>query len=183
LPLINYSRALVRPDDGICDPGNSYRVKPDFALLRGASATTKHDFKKAACWLNIGATQGDARSQGMLAFLLYQGKGVDRDYRQAFAWAEKGAAQKDIFGDMVLSELYREGKGVAPDAQKSAYWAKQAADQRSNRLWALLDTKSASGLTPRQVIGAGLAAFGAVMESIDEDGRRLDCTEHPNTYR
>ncbi len=123
------ARASARPDDIPCDSGNSYGVKADFALVRGAAAVIQQkDYKKGACWLTIGAAQGQAKSQSLLAYLFYAGSGVEQNDKEAFAWAQKSAEQKDIFGEMILSALYEEGKGVTPDAQKSAYWAVQARD-------------------------------------------------------
>jgi len=162
-------RVTVHADDAPCDAENSSRTDGWYAYVRGSDAIARQkDYAKGACWFSASATQGDARAQGMLAYLFYNGKGVDRDYQQAFQWAQKSAAEKNIFGENLLSTLYKEGKGVAPDPRKAAYWSRQAADQRNSQIWSRLDERSPSGFTPRQAIGLAISTF----EALDQDSQR-----------
>jgi len=165
------SRANVRADDIACDSGNSYHVTANFALIRGASALIEmKDARKAVCWLTIGATQGNARAESMLAYLLYTGNGATQDYTQAFAWAQKSAAQKDALGEIMLSALYQVGNGITPDEQQSRYWAAQAGNLKPDQIWSLLNAKTPSGFTPLDAIRGVL---GLVVESDQVRYRRL----------
>ena len=160
---VPFMRVTVGPDDVPCDAENSSRTTPWYAHKRAQLAIVQQkDYSKAACWFRVSAIQGDAGSQGQLAYLLYDGKGVGRDYKESFAWAQKSAAQQDMFGELVLSTLYKEGKGVAPDPEKAAYWSRQVAAQKSNRMWSRLNEKTPSGLTPLQAIGLAFGTFLAV---------------------
>ena len=117
------ARASVHADDIPCDTGNSYRVTPGYAFLRGRSAIREqNDFSKAACWFHAAAIQGDARSQGVLAYMLSEAPGVAHDYAQAFAWAEKSAAQDDFLGEIALGVMYHYGQGTPANPEKAQHW-------------------------------------------------------------
>lgn len=80
------------------------------------------DMSNAACWLRIGATQGDAEAQGMLASILYRGIGVPVNLPEAAIWAEKSSAQNYFLGEHVLALMYASGNGKPKDSAKAAFW-------------------------------------------------------------
>jgi len=154
-------RAGWGPEDVPCDDANSYRVTRNWAFLRGAVAIAQKNPSASVCWLHAAATLGHVRSQGLLAARFFDGSGVEQDFKQAFTWAQRAAQQHDLLGESLVAAMYKEGKGVTADPGLAAYWSAQAANQRSDKLWSMLDTKSPSGFTPREVIGAALSTFGS----------------------
>lgn len=153
-------RATPGAYDLPCGPDNKWHTDGWYAFARGrVAASDRKDFGNAACWFRIAANQGEPRAEGMLAYLLYEGKGTDRDYPQAFSWAQKSAEQKDMFGEMVLATLYKEGKGTPADPQKAAYWNREIADQKSSQMWARMNQASPLGISPLQAIGMAFSLF------------------------
>jgi hypothetical protein len=144
------------PDDAPCDPENSSHTQSVYAFFRGQVAFKAQDYKKAVCWIRVGAVLGDAQSQGVLAILLHEGVGTSKDFPQAFSWAQKSATQNNIVGETILAELYQKGDGTAADAKKAEFWrgAARVAERRKNeQQWgALLNTPTASGLTGMDAI-------------------------------
>lgn len=63
------------------------------------------DSDRAAHYTRIGAEAGDARLQGWLASMYYQGRGVPEDRISAAMWASLAAAEGDPFGEQINQVL------------------------------------------------------------------------------
>jgi hypothetical protein len=162
--------------DLACDDRNSNHVARFFALARGRMANAEHDSDTAKCWLVIGADQGYAPAQSMLAaVLLQQPAPSNADYTLAFQMATKSAQQGDIAGELELASLYREGSGTPRDLQKAQFWTQRAQQSKAAAQWKLWNTGVFLGLTPLDVAGLALKATNAVVADIDEGGLRFSC--------
>lgn len=118
-----WSRTVAKADDVPCDDANSFHVTGPYAALRGRDAiTTQQDWTKAACWFHAGAVQGEPKSQGIFAYLVYEGKGVKASEKEAFSWAQKSAEQGDMFGEFLLGDMYAHGLGTVANAKLGGYW-------------------------------------------------------------
>ena len=154
--------------DLACDAQNSFHVQRLPAWMRGKQAASEQDYKAARCWLTIGADQGSAPAQSLLAALLIEGRGsAAPDYQSAFALASKSAQQGDIAGQLELASLYREGKGTPQDAGKAQYWADRAKQSKSAAEWKLWNTKLPFGLSPLDIAGAALGLAVATDQGIE----------------
>jgi hypothetical protein len=172
------------PDDARCDLENSSRTEPVYAFFRGQAAFKAQDYPKAVCWMRIGAGEGDAQSQGVLAILLHEGVGTGKDFPQAFSWAQKSAAQNNIVGETILAELYQKGDGTAPDAKKAEFWRGAATvdERRQNEhQWSImLNTPDASGLTGMDGIMLELSMEGTVNDAEQKYRNSQACIDdHP----
>jgi hypothetical protein len=113
-------------DPGVrCSPAAFYGPASQ-ATQRATLALEAKKNDTAACWLRIGANQGDADAEGMLAVLLYKGLSGPPDYPEAFSWAKKAADQGNYLGERCLSLMYASGQGVAKDAAQAQTWGAKA---------------------------------------------------------
>lgn len=85
------------------------------------------DFVAARGIWEDAASQGDARAQYMLGYLVQNGLGQPWSNRQAAEWYEEAAAQGLPEAQTALARLYLEGLGVAPDAAKGLELLRTAA--------------------------------------------------------
>ena len=176
-------RAAPSAYDLPCDSDNTWHTDSWYAFTRGRKAAADlKDFSTAACWFRIAANQGEPRAQGMLAYLLYEGKGTDRDYPQAFSWAQKSAERKDMLGEMVLVTLYKEGKGVPADPQKAAYWDREVANQKASQMWARMNQPTALGVTPLQAIGLAFSIFAGDDNSSANQNPMVQCANGARSF-
>jgi hypothetical protein len=114
-----------------CDA--SSHVSINEAHARAEQFMELDDMASAACWLRIGARQGDAEAQGMLASTLYKGIGVPVNIPEAAIWADKSSAQNNFLGEHVLSLMYANGKGKPKDPAKAEFWkARYERDKLAN---------------------------------------------------
>ena len=167
--------SLPRDDDTVCDDGNTAQVEFFYAFLRAQDALQKKDLTRTACWLHIGATDGDARSQSLYSSVLYTGEGIARDYGAAFQWAQKSAQKGYFLGEFMLAIMYRTGNGAPVSREKSKEWmAKfqtgfQAEVQRRRQE---AGSSAWNSLTDQQrlaVVRAGLAVFSQLAGASDQE--------------
>jgi hypothetical protein len=167
--------SLPRADDAPCDDGNTAQVEFFYAFLRAQDAVQKKDLTRTACWLHIGAVDGDARSQSLYSSVLYTGEGIARDYPAAFQWAQKGAQKGYFLGEFMLAIMYRTGNGTPVNREKSKEWmAKfqtgfQAEVQRQRQE---AGSSAWNSLTDQQrlaVVRAGLAVFSQLAGASDQE--------------
>lgn len=103
-----------------CDTSSHVSIRE--AGARAGQLMELDDMASATCWLRIGAKQGDAEAQGMLASVLYRGIGVPVNIPEAAIWAGKSSAQNNFLGDHVLWLMYANGKGKPKDPAKAEFW-------------------------------------------------------------
>jgi hypothetical protein len=169
------------PDDAPCDPENTSHTQSVYAFFRGEVAFKAQDYKKAICWIRVGAVQGDAQSQAVLSIFLHEGVGTRKDFPQAFSWAQKSATQNNILGETILAELFQKGEGTVADVKKAEFWrgAARVAERRKNEhQWGvLLNTPTASGLTGMDAIRL---EFGMELkfDEIEKEYRSSDACLH-----
>ena len=166
------------PHDLTCDDQNSNHVARKFATDRGRIANRDGDSKAARCWLTIGANEGYAPAQSLLAaLLLKEPEGTEANYKLAFEMATKSAQQGDIAGQLELASLYRDGKGTAQDLRQAQFWTQKAQQSKEAAQWRAWNTKVFLGLTPLDIAGLALKANTAIIDQLDEDGRRFSCAD------
>jgi hypothetical protein len=103
-----------------CDASSSVSIAQ--ADARAEQLMELDDMASASCWLRIGAKQGDAEAQGMLASVLYRGIEVPVNIPEAAIWADKSSAQNNYLGDHILWLMYANGKGKPKDPAKAEFW-------------------------------------------------------------
>ena len=89
----------------------------------------KQDYKKAASYFRIAATQGHADAQNYLGICYDEGKGVDKDYKEAAKWFRKAAEQGNKHAQFNLGNQYYYGEGVDKDYKEAVKWFKKSATQ------------------------------------------------------
>jgi hypothetical protein len=144
------------------------RATADEALQRGMEAMTAKRQDVGICWLRLSAKQGNATAQGSLAVFFFRGIGVPVDLPEALAMAKGASAQNNFLGDQCLALMYESGQGVPQDAAAAAQWRskaqqdqqaemrrRQTSQQAGNRtpdIWTLMNTKTAWGATPLELM-------------------------------
>ncbi|MBK1646761.1 hypothetical protein CKO25_19385 [Thiocapsa imhoffii] len=83
------------------------------------------DPDRAAHYTRIGAENGDARLQGWLASMYYQGRGVPEDRMTAAMWASLAAAEGDPFGEQIylVLEASLSPEEIAEARRRADTWA------------------------------------------------------------
>ena len=117
--------------------------------LVGSAYEDSRDYTDAAVWLRKAATSGNALAQDHLAYLYYQGNGVQQDYIQTAFWLRKAADQGEPWAQSSLGTLYSEGHGVPQDNELAAFWWRKAAaqgDVDAQNALAQLEAKTKEGL-------------------------------------
>ena len=146
-----------------CDASSHISIEK--AKERAEQLMEADDMSTAKCWLRIGATQGDAEAQGMLASILYRGIGGPVNVLEAAIWAEKSSAQNYFLGEHVLALMYASGNGKPKDSAKAAFWKdkyekdklaldrvqQQAQDAQRQRAQAQAQHNAAAGLFMMQL--------------------------------
>ena len=72
-------------------------------------------FDKAFIACNTEAEQGDKDAQFNLAFMYYNGDGVEENTEKALYWLTQAAEQGGSIAQYGLSRMYDEGEGVKVD--------------------------------------------------------------------
>jgi len=80
-------------------------------------------------WFRKAAEQGDAKAQGSLGSMYYQGRGVKQDDGQAVGWFRKAAEQGYAVAQFLLALTYENGRGVKQDDVQATAWYRKAAEQ------------------------------------------------------
>ena len=63
-----------------------------------------------------------APAQFTLAWMYFNGIGVEKDEEKAFEWYEKSAKLNYIPAQLALAEMYSNGIGVEKDEEKASEW-------------------------------------------------------------
>jgi TPR repeat protein len=100
----------------------------DLAEMYFKGDELNRDPKEGVRWLRKAATNGDVRSQLVLAGTLADGVLMPPDYVEARAWCEAALKQRSALAALCLGDLYREGLGTPRDASKALTFLRQAAD-------------------------------------------------------
>lgn len=75
------------------------------------------------------ADQNDAKAQGQIGRMYFEGKGVPQDYNKAAEWIHKSAEGGHPASQYMLAWFYYKGIGVPRDYIKSVAWAQQSSDK------------------------------------------------------
>lgn len=86
----------------------------------------KKDYKKAAYWWQLAATQNHAESQFQLGHYYYEGKGVKKNYAEAFKWWEKAALQNHFEAIIDVIYFLEQGLSVKQDFGMASIWRHRA---------------------------------------------------------
>jgi TPR repeat protein len=98
-------------------------------LEDGQAAYDRHDYAAALqVWQPL-ADHGDAKAQNKLAFMYFNGWGVEQDSAEAVKWFRKAADQGYAAAQSNLGAMYANGDGVPKDDAEAVKWLRKAADQ------------------------------------------------------
>ena len=87
------------------------------------------NFREAARWYRLAASQDDAQAQCNLGWCYDRGMGVEQDHSEAVKWFRLAANQGLAEAQSNLAMLYYKGEGVTQDHRQAARLLRQAADQ------------------------------------------------------
>ncbi|MDE6408374.1 MAG: SEL1-like repeat protein, partial [Anaeroplasmataceae bacterium] len=109
------------------------------AALQGSFLAQKslydwyQDTKEGIKWLKMAANQGDVESQVELAYIYYNGIGIERNYIEAAKWYKEAALKEGEYSQygieypqFMLGYCYYKGEGVEQSYEKSIKWYKKA---------------------------------------------------------
>jgi TPR repeat protein len=96
------------------------------AFVDGAGVRT--DFKQAAYWLGLAASNGNVQAEAMFGELCQAGQGVPRDFAAATQWFTKAAERGSVSAQFDLGYMYDRGQGHGRDPKASAHWYQLAAE-------------------------------------------------------
>ena len=89
----------------------------------------KYNYEKAFTSCKEEAELGNAEAQYYLAYMYYNGEGVEKDEQEAVYWSTKAAEQGNAEAQYYLVYMYYNGEGEEVDEQEAAYWSTKAAEQ------------------------------------------------------
>ena len=87
------------------------------------------DNAMALKWLQMAADQGVSYAQADLAFMYYNGQGVEQNEKKAAELFLKAAEQGNAYAQSHMGMFYQNGYGVELDNRKAAEWYEKAAEQ------------------------------------------------------
>ena len=93
------------------------------------AAFDRKDYAAAVALFTPLAEQGNTLAQVNLAYLVYEGDGVDADAEHAARWYRLAAEQGDENAQYNLGVMYENGDGVGRDLQEAVKWWRRAARQ------------------------------------------------------
>ena len=93
------------------------------------AALERKDYVAAVELLRPLAEQGNTFAQVNLAFLTFEGDGVDASAEEAAKWYRRAAEQGDENAQYNLGVMYENGKGVERDLEEAVEWWRKAARQ------------------------------------------------------
>jgi TPR repeat protein len=88
----------------------------------------KLDYKVAAHWYGLAASNGNAEAEEMYGELCQAGQGVPRDLAAAQRWFTKASQDGSIGAQYDLGYMYEQGRGVKQDEKLAAHWYQLAAE-------------------------------------------------------
>ena len=100
----------------------------DEFLLKGYSASLKHNYQEAFKWYKKAAELGDAVAMGWLGLMYSEGKGTLRDDKEAFKWFKKAAELGNAKAMGMLGGMYFRGAGTLKDYKEAFKWCKKSAE-------------------------------------------------------
>jgi TPR repeat protein len=95
------------------------------------SATSPHDYVRAARLIRAAATQGDAAAETAMGLLLQRGLGVKKDYAEALKWLGRAADQGNPVAQNEVGVMYAKGQGVQRNLGETIKWCGLAAGNGS----------------------------------------------------
>jgi len=99
------------------------------AAARPYQLIAEQKYDEALPLLREQADQNDAKAQGQIGRMYFEGKGVPQDYHKAAEWIRKAAEGGHPASQYMLAWFYYKGIGVPQDYVTSAAWAQQSADK------------------------------------------------------
>jgi TPR repeat protein len=121
-PAIDITALKAKAEQG--DPQGQLRLGKAFAEGQGVPL----DYKQAAYWYGLAATNGNSEGQADLGELYQAGQGVKRDLTNAARLFTQAAQGGNVTGQFDLAYLYENGQGVPKNQQLAAKWYGQAAE-------------------------------------------------------
>ena len=94
---------------------------------RGFEALASKDYRKAAYYLSLFASNGDARAQYNMGIMYRDGLGVVRDPRVALSWLLYASAQGHMLANYASGLLMRDGPEVVQDSERALHHLGEAA--------------------------------------------------------
>ncbi|MDP3333952.1 MAG: tetratricopeptide repeat protein [Methylococcaceae bacterium] len=95
-------------------------------LVRGAA---EQGSVNAQYTLHEFAEEGNEYAQCALAFMYYNGNGLEQDYEQAAIWYHKAAENGSEDAQLILGQMYYIGESVEQDDEQAIFWYRKASEQ------------------------------------------------------
>ena len=134
LILVDGAFALWVADDPIFHTSNTISqhaiVSDDF---------DNENYKSAFAGLQDLAILDNASAQSRVAWMYYNGQGVEQDYKQALYWYTRAAGQNYPPAQLGLGDMYFTGKGIDVDIEKAKYWFRKAEENGVAEAQEILD--------------------------------------------
>jgi hypothetical protein len=86
------------------------------------AAVNRNDFATALRIIRPLADQGNAKAEGFLGIMHYEGYGVPQDYAEAMKWYRRAADHGNAGAEFFIGMMYRDGKGVPKDYIQAYLW-------------------------------------------------------------
>lgn len=86
------------------------------------------NYEKAVRYFVKAADKGNVDAAWDLAWLYYDGEGLERDYKEAYYWFYEAADNGDTYAMNMLAEMLLNGYGVGQDPYLAVAWYSKAAD-------------------------------------------------------
>jgi TPR repeat protein len=96
------------------------------ALTQGAGVS--RDYKQAAHWYGLAASNGNIEAEAMMGELCQAGRGLPHDMTNALRWLDKAAKDGSVAAQYDLGYMYERGQGVAKDEKVAAHWYQLASE-------------------------------------------------------
>lgn len=97
--------------------------------LDGLALYEKKKFSEAADLVEKAAKLGEAEAQNLLAYMYYNGTGIEKNYQSAFKWSLQAANQGVVPSQRLVGYMYQKGHGTEKNIEKSISWFEKAAEQ------------------------------------------------------
>lgn len=93
--------------------------------VAGLYKSSYHDYEKAFEWYTKAYEMGSSNVAYSIAYLYYEGEGVEQDYAKALEWFQK-AAVTHVYARFRLAEMYYKGIGVEQNYSLAKEWYERA---------------------------------------------------------
>lgn len=92
------------------------------------TSVTRQNKKRAAVYFCMAAEKGHVLGQFNIAYMFYNGEGVERDYTEAFYWFYMVAANGNERGYYFIADFYMQGLGIIREnhAKAAVFYQKSA---------------------------------------------------------